>query len=81
MEGQGHSKHYANQKIIQGKPAIVSNTNNNFSKCVKGRTPEKKFGNDDLKDTLENTRERAGRINEFFAWEFSEDNIYSQIIS
>lgn len=42
MEGQGHGKHYTDQKIIQGKPARVSNMNNNYSKCVKGRTPEEK---------------------------------------
>ena len=62
VEGQGHSKHYANQKIIQRKPARVSNTNNNFFEHVKSRTIEKKFGNNHLKGTLGNTRLRARRI-------------------
>lgn len=72
------------KKIIQGKPVIVSNTNNNLFKHVKDRKPETEFGNDVVKGTLGNKRERTRRINEFFAWEFSEDNIkglYSQIIS
>lgn len=36
---------------------------------------ENQLGNVGVKGALGNERERAGTINEFFAWEFSEEDI------
>lgn len=64
------------KKVIQGKFVSISNANNNFIKPFKGRKPERKtLGNVGVKGALGNERERARKINEFFAWEFSEEDI------
>lgn len=64
------------KKVIPGKLVSIYNANNNFFKPFQGRKPERKtLGNVGVNETLGNERERARKRNEFFAWEFSEEDI------